>query len=99
MRPKRTRKSDLVILGILFFVVVVFQQWIKPGPWFLPSAFSIVFGVIAVFIVAFRAHTRLNNVQRDPSARPCSICKYDLRGNMSGRCPECGTRIAWSAGL
>ena len=26
-------------------------------------------------------------------------CGYDLRGNVSGRCPECGTRIAWSTGL
>ncbi len=23
----------------------------------------------------------------------CSICSYDLRGNVSGRCPECGTPI------
>lgn len=24
----------------------------------------------------------------------CPHCKYDLRGNVSGRCPECGKRIA-----
>jgi len=23
----------------------------------------------------------------------CVICGYDLKGNLSGRCPECGTRI------
>lgn len=23
----------------------------------------------------------------------CEVCGYDLRGNRSGRCPECGTRI------
>jgi len=23
----------------------------------------------------------------------CFTCRYDLRGNVSGRCPECGTRI------
>jgi hypothetical protein len=31
-------------------------------------------------------------------SRHCPICEYDLRGNTSGRCPECGTIIAAAAG-
>jgi hypothetical protein len=31
-------------------------------------------------------------------ARHCPVCEYDLRGNTSGRCPECGTLIAATAG-
>jgi hypothetical protein len=27
-------------------------------------------------------------------AGQCITCKYDLRGNISGICPECGTRCA-----
>jgi hypothetical protein len=32
-----------------------------------------------------------------PEAGHCPFCEYDLRGNASGRCPECGTPIATSA--
>ncbi len=32
-----------------------------------------------------------------PDAGHCPICEYDLRGNASGRCPECGTPIAAAA--
>jgi uncharacterized RDD family membrane protein YckC len=28
-----------------------------------------------------------------PDGRYCRVCGYDLTGNMSGRCPECGTEI------
>jgi hypothetical protein len=30
----------------------------------------------------------------DPASRDCCECGYDLTGNISGRCPECGTPIA-----
>lgn len=26
--------------------------------------------------------------------RPCPRCRYDLTGNVSGICPECGTKLA-----
>lgn len=28
-----------------------------------------------------------------PDNRYCRVCGYDLTGNVSGRCPECGTEI------
>ena len=30
---------------------------------------------------------------RRPKAGFCKACKYDLTGNVSGRCPECGTPV------
>lgn len=30
---------------------------------------------------------------RPPPAGHCRVCAYDLRGNISGRCPECGTAV------
>ena len=31
---------------------------------------------------------------RRPKAGFCKVCKYDLTGNVSGTCPECGTEYA-----
>lgn len=33
---------------------------------------------------------------RAKQIRNCYVCYYDLRGNVSGRCPECGTPISSS---
>lgn len=35
---------------------------------------------------------------RPPPAGHCPVCAYDLRGNVSGRCPECGTAVGAHAG-
>ena len=32
--------------------------------------------------------------RRRPKAGFCKVCKYDLTGNVSGTCPECGTEYA-----
>lgn len=29
----------------------------------------------------------------------CRICRYDLTGNVSGVCPECGTSVGGNAGV
>lgn len=35
--------------------------------------------------------------KRRPKGNQCAVCWYDLTGNESGICPECGTRIAANA--
>lgn len=34
---------------------------------------------------------RRTGPSQDPDARPCQTCGYDLRGQKTPRCPECGT--------
>lgn len=29
-----------------------------------------------------------------PDGRQCLVCSYSLRGDISGRCPECGTKVS-----
>lgn len=55
-------------------------------------------GVIAVCVSVPGSLVLMNRVkaQRKQGAGLCAHCRYDLRGNTSGRCPECGTSIAGS---
>ena len=54
--------------------------------WFLIALFS----VVPAFTVATRnRRLRMARIQ----AGRCGACDYDLTGNTSGVCPECGARI------
>lgn len=49
-------------------------------------AYCVMFGVLAVIIV--RAGARAGFLEM--AKHRCRECGYNLRGNTSGRCPECG---------
>jgi hypothetical protein len=65
----------------------------------LPCMYKGLFGDLRTFVVpiwvvllplifvAILAHKRM----RKPRPPQCKCCNYDLRGNMYGICPECGT--------
>jgi hypothetical protein len=56
-----------------------------PGP-----QIAIVAGV-GVFIMALHMIGRRDSLRlRFASLKNCAACNYDLTGNLSGRCPECG---------
>jgi hypothetical protein len=60
--------------------------------WALPAVVSVaVAGLIAVLHVAGR---RASLRRRFVNGSQCAGCGYDLTGNLSGRCPECGDEIA-----
>jgi predicted Zn-ribbon and HTH transcriptional regulator len=39
------------------------------------------------------------NMSKDASQRPCYACGYDLQGNTTGRCPECGRSAPVMVGI
>ena len=51
----------------------------------MPGWLPVVLALVPVIL--FRRHDR-----HFPPGH-CQKCGYDLTGNVSGRCPECGTRI------
>ena len=54
-----------------------------------------ILGAVFVFIAALHKIGRRRSLRaRFDSAPRCARCTYDLTGNLSGVCPECGTRVA-----
>ena len=53
----------------------------------------LAFGVILTIFGLPRLLTALRDLRQKPfPAGYCQRCGYDLRGNLSGRCPECGRK-------
>ena len=64
-------------------------SWVSNTAACLPSVFGLWVSAWLAYFIAFGS-TRLHR----PSASPrCTSCGYDLTGNISGRCPECGTPL------
>jgi len=60
-------------------------SWMAFIPFWVPAAFSSI--CLAPLIVAAIRKRRMHD-------GGCLACHYDLTGNVSGTCPECGTAIA-----
>ena len=75
--------ASLSVGGAAILVSRVFPEWRSSHIFmFLTGMLSIVVGVPAAEYARF------------PKPGFCWTCDYDLTGNVSGRCPECGTPIA-----
>lgn len=58
------------------------------------SSYSEYWGTLAPLICLMAPTWILNRLRKDRiSQRLCEHCEYDLTGNVSGRCPECGEKI------
>ena len=63
--------------------------------WAWPAA---VLTALAVFIAVLdRVGRRASLQARFADSQFCSVCRYDLTGNLSGRCPECSASVATAA--
>lgn len=59
-----------------------------------PLAHVVLLAPVVVFIGALQIVGRRDALVRRFALDRCRSCGYDLRGNLSGICPECGTDIA-----
>lgn len=72
---------------VVFFVGAFFLSTI-PGFAALSAGLFAMLGFASAFIVVLPAG-------REYPSGYCQSCGYDLTGNESGRCPECGL-VAWA---
>jgi len=81
--------TTLVLAGILF---VAIQAKLSLGGW----AYIVVYGQIVVGTLTVMSLLNYRDLRRRfLRYRPnhCRSCQYDLTGNQSGVCPECGTEL------
>ena len=64
----------------------------QAGCWHMSSALWIPFWLPFVLLATPTALLWWHDLRRIPPGH-CQRCGYDLTGNVSGRCPECGTPI------
>jgi hypothetical protein len=50
-------------------------------------------------VALFRAQLAADERRHRISLGKCAACSYDLTGNTSGVCPECGRPVAGKAGV
>ena len=80
----------VIALAVLPSVVYVLQRYLFPRAPLVFLMLSVLPGyalVVAGVVIAVRRYTR------KPPPGFCQNCGYNLRGNISGVCPECGTDI------
>ena len=70
-----------VIFVVALFLSAVREPWIVTALWVLVPIAAIGTPILDVI------HRRALTAPRPPS---CRRCYYNLTGNVSGRCPECG---------
>jgi len=63
--------------------------------WNVGAPYWFVVGVTAILPLIWTGQ-RIRRIRRT-SGSHCSVCSYDLTGNTSGTCPECGSPIPSSA--
>ncbi|MFH1109328.1 MAG: hypothetical protein V1790_09060 [Planctomycetota bacterium] len=83
--------ADLPALGLLNLI----ERWLLPGvdsDLRVFAASLIVLGGLQWVLVA-QVVLALKRRRRPLDPNTCPKCRYDLTGNVSGVCPECGTAI------
>jgi hypothetical protein len=87
--------------AVFMLVMALSSPWFLPskldwiGPWFLRGRWTDgpwPYALLAV-LIAGAAVRWSHSPLRGATSPNCPRCDYNLNGNISGTCPECGTRI------
>jgi hypothetical protein len=81
-------KAPLVLM-IFAGLANTWWHWSLRGPWVF---YAILVGYALAFLPWWRARELEKRRDRRATGR-CAECGYDLHGNVSGVCPECGTKV------
>jgi predicted RNA-binding Zn-ribbon protein involved in translation (DUF1610 family) len=90
---------------LLLFLLVTLGAIIPMSIWNLPEFIWTLMSTILLLLEILIAFFCVRPVYRllrwrtiyDPENRYCGSCGYDLTGNVSGVCPECGEAISCTA--
>ncbi len=80
----------------LMFATLVFSLFTSEKSFLFQSGIlcgGTVPTIIFAYCIAKKAYFNTKWKPFDPSLQVCHVCEYDLTGNMSGVCPECGTAV------
>jgi len=86
----RTARAALALLAALDDRMLLVPEISRPGALVRHGAFSLWTPLSICVLVGAVVASRWKVAR----AGCCAECGYDLRGNVSGRCPECGTDVA-----
>ena len=95
----------LAAVGVSFRIVALLADWIgQPTPFgrtvsvYVQGAL-LALSLVGAYLLARRVHALCLRNRVGDAAQICGNCGYNLTGNVSGRCPECGmdsvTHVAW----
>lgn len=94
---------SLLVAAPIYLVSIVGLSWLLDVMasyfgWYIPSGrVGMLSLAVTMFVVLFVPYLVARYVhhkvrwRRLEDANLCVACGYDLTGNVSGRCPECGT--------
>ena len=92
--PMRAHREN-ISHGLLALTVLCGTAWlVSPNytlPWGIVSNDMLAWGLIMLF-VSLGLYSYARRKSDDPTPR-CTGCQYDLTGNVTGVCPECGLSI------
>lgn len=101
IRPHQAVVGAAMLAGILAGAVVAYRMLAllgAYGDWMIilgTATLSSLGAAVALLALAFWYHRRgrrkLRAYLAERGCPICLACGYDLTGNISGRCPECGT--------
>ncbi len=87
--PKRSVPAAVLFSPGLWLCAAMSPVWAQRAP----DMFVLAIIWVAVSWLGVLAGARLRSLRCRLPEGVCRTCGYDLTGNVSGRCPECGTPI------